>query len=388
MTSPLSDLPSLRGPTPLDERIPPRWPPPSYYAKVTAVIVLVLGGLFMAYEVRRILLSLFLGLFLAVGFEPLIRMLTRRGLRRGLAVTILVLGFLLLTAGVGYILLQPAIEQATQLIKVLPSVVDSSIDQLTRWGITIDTASISGWAQDLAKELPKLLAASVGSLGAVLGAVGTAVFNAFTVVALSIYFMLALPRLRASLAHMLGTRERGLVVEAALQKVGGYVSGQLTLCLLAGVVSTVVLSLLHVPYSAVIGLIVALLDAVPQVGATIAAVIGTAIALSNGWQSALVTLGVILAYQQLENYVISPRIFSQAVNLSPLAVFVAVLVGGGLGGIVGALVALPVAAAAKVVIAYVLRHRRRERERTRRTYEDGRQAAPSDPADEAEPVTT
>lgn len=134
------------------------------------------------------------------------------------------------------------------------------------------------------------------------------------------------------------------------------------------------LSLLQVPYSAVIGLLLALFDAVPQVGAIIAAVVGTLIALSGGWQPAIITLVVILAYQQIENCVISPPIFSQAVNLSPLAVFVAVLVGGGIGSAVGALVALPVSAAAKVVVAYLLRQRRRDRERSS-TWVRAREAA-------------
>jgi predicted PurR-regulated permease PerM len=369
-----SDLPALKAPVPIDARTPSRWPPLTYYAKITLVVVAVLGVLVMAYSIRSILLSIFLGLFLAVGFEPLIRVLTRRGVPRPLAVVIMIVGFLILTAVVGYVLLQPAIEQTTALVKALPATVNSAMDQLDRFGIKIDASSIANSAQDLVKELPKILSTSVGSVGAVLGAVGAAVFSVFTVIVLSIYFMLAMPRLRAALAHMLGTRERGLVVEAALQKVGGYVSGQLTLCFLAGVVATVVLSLLHVPYSAVIGLIVALFDAVPQVGAIIAAFVGTLIALSGGWQPAVVTLAVILIYQQIENYVISPRIFSQAVNLSPLAVFVAVLVGGGIGGAVGALVALPVSAATKVVIAYLLRQRRRDRERNS-TRSRARQAA-------------
>jgi predicted PurR-regulated permease PerM len=366
VAAPRSDLPALEPPQPFDQRMPSRWPPLGYYAKITLVVVAVLGTLVMAYNIRSILLSIFLGLFLAVGFEPLIRVLTQRGVPRALAVVIMILGFLILTAIVGYVLLQPAIEQTTALVKALPATIDSAMGQLDKLGIKIDASSFANSAQDLLKELPKILSTSVGSVGAVLGAVGAAIFNVFTVIVLSIYFMLAMPRLRAALAHMLGTRERGLVVEAALQKVGGYVSGQLTLCFLAGVVATVVLSLLHVPYSAVIGLIVALFDAVPQVGAIIAAFVGTLIALSGGWQPAVITLGVILLYQQIENYVISPRIFSQAVNLSPLAVFVAVLVGGGIGGAVGALVALPVSAAAKVVIAYLLRHRRRDRERSAR----------------------
>jgi len=140
----------------------------------------------------------------------------------------------------------------------------------------------------------------------------------------------------------------------------------------------------------VIGLIVALFDAVPQVGAIIAAFVGTLIALSGGWKPAVITLAVILLYQQVENYVISPRIFSQAVNLSPLAVFVAVLVGGGIGGAVGALVALPVSAASKLVIAYLLRQRRRDRERggTRARAREAAKALAGQPPASTQPAGT
>jgi len=388
--APESDLPALGAPAPIDARTPSRWPPLTYYAKIVLVVVAVLGVLLMAYNIRSILLSIFLGLFLAVGFEPLIRALTRRGVPRPLAVVIMIVGFLILAAIVGYVLLQPAIGQTTALVKALPSIVDSGMGQLDKLGVKIDASSLATSAQDLLKEVPKILSTSLGSVGAVLGAVGAAVFNVFTVVVLSIYFMLAMPRLRAALAHVLGTRERGLVAEAALQKVGGYVSGQLTLCFLAGLVATVTLSLLHVPYSAVIGLIVALFDAVPQVGAIIAAFVGTLIALSGGWKPAVITLAVILLYQQVENYVISPRIFSQAVNLSPLAVFVAVLVGGGIGGAVGALVALPVSAASKLVIAYLLRQRRRDRERggTRARAREAAKALAGQPPASTQPAGT
>jgi len=357
-----SDLPALPAPVPMDARTPSRWPPLGYYARITLVVVAVLGVLVMAYSIRSILLSIFLGLFLAVGFEPLIRVLTRRGVPRAIAVVIMIVGFLALTAVVG-VRAAAAGDRTDDSVGQGPAGHDRLRDgpagqarDQTRRQLTVQLGAGPG---QRSAEDPQ----HVGSVGAVLGAVGSAIFSVFTVIVLSIYFMLAMPRLRAALAHLLGTRERGLVAEAALQKVGGYVSGQLTLCFLAGVVATVVLSLLHVPYSAVIGLIVALFDAVPQVGAMIAAFLGTLIALSGGWQPAVVTLAAILIYQQIENYVISPRIFSQAVNLSPLAVFVAVLVGGGIGGAVGALVALPVSVAAKVVIAYLLRQRRRDRER-------------------------
>jgi predicted PurR-regulated permease PerM len=143
----------------------------------------------------------------------------------------------------------------------------------------------------------------------------------------------------------------------SLARIGGYVTGQIIVSLTAGITSGVVLGLLGVPYAPVLGVVVAFFDAVPQVGASIAAVLCTAVALTESLALGIVTLLFMLGYQQFENYVLAPRVFSRSVDLSPVAVFIAVLVGASALGPVGALTALPVAAALKVVLSYVFRDR-------------------------------
>jgi predicted PurR-regulated permease PerM len=328
-----------------------------YFTKIAITLLAIAVIVMMSYRIRGVLLSIFLGLFLAIGLDPIVSKLTQRGMRRGLAALLVSFAILALLTVIILILLQPAIDQTTALVKQLPDFAQGVIDQMSKAGVNFDTNRLSGYIADGVKQLPNILSFSVGGLSKILGTVASSLFNVFTVMVLTVYFMLALPRLRTGIFRLVETQETMDVVDTALSKVGGYVSGQLILCLAAGLTTTIALSLLGVPYPAVIGLVVGVLDALPQVGAMIASVLGALIALSDGWQPMVITLAVILLYQQIENYVISPRVFSSAVGLSPLAVFVAVLIGGGVGGVIGAVVALPVTAAGKVLIGHAMRDR-------------------------------
>jgi len=186
--------------------------------------------------------------------------------------------------------------------------------------------------------------------------------------------MLALPRIRRFVYRALGTEERARVAEEALGKVGGYVSGQLIISTSAGVFAFVFLEIIRAPYPALLAIAVGLLDAIPQVGATAAAVLCTVVTLTDSLTKAGIVFGGILLYQQFENYVLSPRIFSKAVELSPVAVFIAVLVGGSLAGFVGALTALPVTAALKTIFRFIFRDRLAEMD----LIDDADQPEPSD----------
>jgi predicted PurR-regulated permease PerM len=140
--------------------------------------------------------------------------------------------------------------------------------------------------------------------------------------------------------------------------VGGYVTGNLAISLIAGVTSTVVFIALGVPYAFALGLIVALLDLIPLAGATIAAVIVTTVAFLDSTTAGIVVLVFMVVYQQLENHVIQPLVYGKTVQLSPLAVLIAVLIGAKLAGVIGALGAIPLAGAIQVIVLDVLDWRR------------------------------
>ena len=168
-----------------------------------------------------------------------------------------------------------------------------------------------------------------------------------------IYFLLELPALReASVALVTPRRRRqmGAVQSEALDRIGGYVSGNILTSIIAGIASFIGLSLIGVPFAAALAMWVAIADLIPAVGATLGAVVAIAVAAFSSIGDAIVTTIFFVFYQQVENYFIVPRIMKKAVDLSPAAVIVSTLIGGSLAGFAGALIALPVAAAVKVVV--------------------------------------
>ena len=134
------------------------------------------------------------------------------------------------------------------------------------------------------------------------------------------------------------------------RNVGGYVAGNLTISLIAGTLVTATLLILHVPYALTLGVIVAIGDLIPLVGATIAAILVIAVTyFSHGSTDAIIVLAAILVYQQIENHLIQPIIYRRTVQIPALVVLIAVLIGAALLGILGALVAIPIAGTIQVV---------------------------------------
>jgi predicted PurR-regulated permease PerM len=140
--------------------------------------------------------------------------------------------------------------------------------------------------------------------------------------------------------------------------VGGYVTGNLAISLIAGVSTTIVLLIMGVPYAVALGLLVAILDLIPLAGATVAGIIVVAVALLHSIPAGIVLLIFVIAYQQLENHVLQPLVYGRTVKLSPLVVLISVLIGAALAGILGALAAIPVAGSIQVIARDALAARR------------------------------
>ena len=128
--------------------------------------------------------------------------------------------------------------------------------------------------------------------------------------------------------------------------------------MVAGVSSTIVLLILDVPYAVALGLLVAILDLIPLAGATLAAIILTAVAFLTSIPAGIIVLAFMIVYQQIENHLLQPLVYSRTVQLSPLAILIAVLIGAKIAGILGALAAIPVAGTIQVLLLAWLRGRR------------------------------
>jgi predicted PurR-regulated permease PerM len=327
------------------------------YAAITASVLAVLAVVWVLWIARSVVVSVFLGLFLAAGFEPMVARLQRLGLRRGAAVTGVLCGLVLIGALFLFLALRPAVNEVGQLARSAPSVVEQLSSQRNPVGRLLARPDVHQGLQSFLQRLPGMVTSSAGKILGVVGTVAAGIVQALTVFVLMIYFMLAWPRIVARTERALARSDRVEVAREALGRIGGYVTGQLAVSVLAGVSAYAFLGLAGVPYAAVLGMVVGFCDLIPQIGAAIGAIICALVALSQSVVLALVTVAFLLIYQQIENYLIAPRIFAKAVELSPAAVFVAALFGATVGGFVGAIVALPCAAALKVVFRYAHRTR-------------------------------
>ena len=334
------------------------WPSMLYIAKATVTVLGVIALALMVTEIRSVLASVFLGFFFAAGLEPFVRRLELGGMRRGQAVLMLVLAGLASVGLIIWLMVVPAVEQASEFVAEIPNLLNDLNERgegREILGVKLDDPEVQRGIQEQLDRIPELLTASLGTVYGILGGIVTALFGIFSVFALTIYFMMAMPRMHSFAARALRDPEKVQVLDDSLDRIGGYVTGQLVVSLTAGIFAGTVMSILGVPYSMVLALVVAFFSAIPQVGATIGAIVCTLVALTESWHLALAVLVILVAYQQFENFVLAPRIFSHAVGLSPIAVFVAVLVGAAVGGAIGALTALPITAALKVIFRYMFR---------------------------------
>jgi predicted PurR-regulated permease PerM len=182
-----------------------------------------------------------------------------------------------------------------------------------------------------------------------------------TIVFLTLFMLLEGPAWMERFYGLLppGTQPRWRAVAADIQKtVGGYVTGNLLISLIAGASATIVLLIVGVPFAVALGLLVAILDLIPLAGATLAAVLVTLVALTHSLTAAIVVGIFFVVYQQLENHVLQPLVYGRTVQLSPLAVLISVLIGAKVAGVIGALGAIPVAGTIQILLVDWQRHRK------------------------------
>jgi predicted PurR-regulated permease PerM len=299
----------------------------------------------MIITARSVLVLIGLSLFLAIGLEPAVSVLTRRWLPRWAAVLTVMVAGLGVVGGFLAAAIPPLVGQATQFVAQAPSI-------LTRLQNHNSVLGQLNARLHLQQRLQQALDGDASSMiNGLLGA-GQVVFSALAtaliLIVLTVYFLVDLPRIRATLYRLVphSRRPRAILLgDEIFAKVGGYVLGNLLTSLITGVVIFAFLVIVGVPYALLLSLFVAILDLVPVIGSTIAGVVVCLVALSVSLHVCLATIGFFLIYRLVEDYLLVPRIIGRAVKVPALVTVVAVLLGGALMGIVGALVAIPTAAA-------------------------------------------
>jgi predicted PurR-regulated permease PerM len=329
-------------------------------AKRTLVVLFVTLGfvllLLFLFAIREILLLLVIATVFALALGPLVGWLVKHGWPRVLSSIVAVVLTLVVLTGVIGAAASPLITQTTRLVNNFPQFIDDVSHNSTAERLN-DKYHIVDKAKEAAKEAPVFFRTHQSSIVETARNTFGAIANVIIIIVLTIFLLLEGPKTWETLVTMLNPRYAHRVDRAGHQVakgVGGYVSGNLFISLIAAIVVYVSLIILKVPYAFPLAVLVAIFDLIPLVGATLATVIVGLVALSHSVAAAIAIAIIIIIYQNVEGHIIQPIVYSRTVQLSPLLVLVATIVGATLGGIIGVLLAIPAASTAQVIILEVL----------------------------------
>jgi predicted PurR-regulated permease PerM len=312
------------------------------------------GGFLLAVFLGRqietissVLVLIVIALFIAAGLTPLVDWLSARGLKRHWAL-LTVVAAVIVTLGLFLVAIVPVItDQVAAISRNAPGWLDELQKNATiqRWNDDYDLIDkIKTYVQD-GDFASKAFGGVLGFGLAVLSLLG----NAFIVIVLTLYFLSSLDKTKAALYNLAPASRRDRVRklgDRVFRSIGGYVSGAFVVALCAGISSLVFLLIAGMgQYAVALAFTVALLDVIPMIGATIGAVIVTAIGFATDPKIGIACVIFYVIYQQLENYVIYPRVMSRSVDVPGSVTVIAALIGAALLGVVGALLAIPTAAA-------------------------------------------
>jgi len=333
---------------------------------VLAVLGLALA-VFALVEVvlvaRQVLTWIFVALFLALALNPAVEFFQRRGVRRrGLAAAITYVIALLGVAAIGALFIPTLVDQVNDFVDAIPGYVQDLTAGRGKLGFLETEYQLVEKVREAIDRggAAKVLGLSGTALAVTKGIVALVVAT-ITILFMTFFMLLEGPAWMDRFYSLLPAESQGRwrsVGSDIYRTIGGYVTGNLLISLVAGTATTLVLVVLGVQYAVALGLLVAILDLIPLAGATIAAVLVSAVAFLDSIPVGIVVLVFFLVYQQIENHFLQPVIYGRTVQLSPLAVLIAVLIGAELAGVLGALAAIPVAGTIQVLIRDWLAHRR------------------------------
>jgi predicted PurR-regulated permease PerM len=330
---------------------------------VLGLIVVVWTLLHVIMSARSVIVYILIAIFLTLAINPLVALLMRRGVRsRGLASAAACLLVLIAIAGIGVVFIPTLVDNVNNFVNAVPGYVDDLTKGRGRLGFLETKYHVVEKLERYVKQggAKKLLGLS-GAAISITKSVLNIIVGTVTVAFLTFFMLLEGPAWMERFYGLLPPESQPrwrTVGHGIYRQVGGYVTGNLVISLIAGSLTTLVLTLLGVPFAVALGLIVGLLDLIPLVGATIAAIIIAAVAFLHSFVAGIVVIVFFVLYQQVENHILQPLVYHRTVALSPLAILVSVLIGAELAGILGALAAIPVAGAIQVLIVDFLRARR------------------------------
>jgi len=307
----------------------------SYIFRHQLLIVLLIVALgWTIVQLRDIITSLFISYIIMASLLPFVRFFKRKGLPQIISVLIPYLTTILILFILIFPLIPFALQQVQSLLANLPNFVDKAGRTL---GFSIDANQIQSAVTSVATNLGK-------NAFAVTTAVFGGVFSILTILIVAFYLLLYHDKLKRTIADFFPRKDRDEIFDVLSQvddKLGRWFRGQLTLCLVIGVMTFIALTILGLPYALPLAVMAGILEAIPTLGPTLSAVPAVIVALTVSPSLALLVVLTYIIIQTLENNLIVPKIMQHAVGLNPVLIILGVMVGANLMGVIGALLSIP-----------------------------------------------
>ena len=327
--------------------------------------LLTLGGLgavvlgLALSSLSTVLIYIALALFAALGLDPSVRFLERRGLSRVLSVVVVILALVVVFALLLWMVIPIIVQQISSFVSSVPAMVQ----EFTRSDVYATLERQFGEQfQDLVAEVQRFLSdfgniAMIGGGALKVGAsIATGISGAIIVLVLTLYFLATLGGIKASLLRLAPARDRARasdITDQITDSVGGYVMGMVVLAFCNAMLTLVLYLVLGLPFPPLMATVAFCITLIPLVGPVLFWIIGTGIALFTSPIGALIFAIIYLIYMQIEAYVITPRVMNRAISIPGSLVVIGALAGGTLLGLLGALVAVPVTASILIIIKQV-----------------------------------
>lgn len=321
--------------------------------RVIMTAVAVVAVLYFLYLIRQVLGAIFIAIFIAVALAPVVEFLVRRKVPRSLAILLTYIALLGSVFGLGLLVVPPIVSGVNGFVDDVPGYVEDLRDSKT-FAKYDDKYDVTPKLKEQAQKLPAHLTDAASGLQAVTVGVFGAILQLVTILVMA-FFMLKDGRKLLDFGIKELGAERGERAERILadvyRAVGGYVAGNLMISLVAGVSSYIVMKIVGIPFAVPLAVMIAFLDLIPLIGSTIGGAIVAIVAAVVGFPEKLIIWVIFLVvYQQVENNLLQPVIYRRTVQIHPLLVIVAVLIGGSLLGVLGALLSIPIAATIQIIV--------------------------------------
>jgi predicted PurR-regulated permease PerM len=361
-------------------------------AAVIGVVIFLQVFDWLFEGIKHLLFLMLLAWIFAIAMEPAVSWLARRGWKRGLATGVVMLGLFLAIVAFFAIFGAIFIDQIVNLVRALPETLTSLVDWVNQtFNTNFDPHQITDVLQitpDRVTEWASTI--GLGVFGFFTSLVGI-VFDLFTVLLFAFYFSADGPRVRKTVASWLPQQSQRVthqVWEIAIEKTGGYVVSRVILAVFSAFFMSLFLLIIDIPYWLPLGIWTGVVSQfIPTIGTYLGGALPALFGFGSSTWDGILVIAFVVVYQQVENYVFTPRISNRTMNIHPAVAFGAVIMGGALGGALGALIAIPVVASIQAIIETYGRRYELIPEIELHDAEESLPTQPPEPPEPGEPAT-